>query len=256
MARLALLRSGSRLALSPAACALAIMAKAPAMGAVKTRLVPPLTPDEAAGLSSAFIRDAADNIAALGDPAVHGYVAYAPLGAEAAFEPLLPTGFRLLAQRGGDLGERLDHAAMDLLGAGYAGMCLINSDSPTLPTAILRRAVDLLRRPGERVVLGGAEDGGYYLIGLKALHPRLFADIDWSTERVFGQTLARAAEIGLAVERLPIWRDVDDAAALAALHRELFAPAARSDALEPFPAPATRRFLGGRDPGRWLRTGG
>jgi len=75
------------------------------------------------------------------------------------------------------------------------------------------------------VVLGGSDDGGYYLIGVKRMHPRLFERIDWSTERVLEQTLERARKIGLETALLPTWYDVDDAATLERLHREL-SPAA------------------------------
>ena len=74
------------------------------------------------------------------------------------------------------------------------------------------------------MVLGGSDDGGYYLLGIKRLHHRLFEQIDWSTERVFAQTLGRAREIGLTTELLPAWYDVDDAVTLDRLRRELTAP--------------------------------
>jgi hypothetical protein len=83
-------------------------------------------------------------------------------------------------------------------------------------------AATALSVPGERIVLGPSTDGGYYLIGLKTLHRRLFEDIDWSTERVAAQTLARARELGLPVVMLPTWYDVDDIAALGILADELF----------------------------------
>jgi glycosyltransferase A (GT-A) superfamily protein (DUF2064 family) len=92
-----------------------------------------------------------------------------------------------------------------------------------MPQAALLQAVALLERPGDRVVLGGSDDGGYYLLGVKQLHRRLFQQIDWSTERVLTQTLERAAEIGLKAEMLPTWFDVDDAATLERLRRELLA---------------------------------
>src|SRR6266566_4906554 len=119
-------------------CAVAIMAKAPRVGEVKTRLVPPLSPAEAAALSGAFIRDIAGNIlAAAAEAAIAGYVAYAPPGSEAVFAPFLPEGIRLLPPREIGLGASLLHAAEDLLAAGYGAVCLVNADSPTLPTAFL-----------------------------------------------------------------------------------------------------------------------
>jgi uncharacterized protein len=203
-------------------CAVAVMAKAPRLGEVKTRLVPPLTAAEAVLLSAAFIRDVAGNIlaAAAAEP-IDGYVAYSPPGSQDVFAPLLPDGIRLLAPRRIGLGDSLFDAATDLLAAGYGAACLVNSDSPTLPTAVLVEAARALALPGDRVVLGPAADGGYYLIGLKHPHRRLFEDIAWSTEQVFGQTLQRAAELDLDVVTLPTWYDVDDIASLRQLIDEL-----------------------------------
>jgi uncharacterized protein len=200
------------------------MAKAPRPGKVKTRLSPPLSPDQASALNICFIRDTAENIQRVteaGNSA--GVVAYTPVGDEAAFEGLLPPAFQLLGQRGGGFGERLLYACEDLFSCGFGAVCLIDSDSPTLPQEALLQAVAWLARSGDRVVLGGSDDGGYYLIGVKRLHHRLFEQIDWSTERVLAQTLERAREIGLTAELLPTWYDVDDAATLERLRRELLA---------------------------------
>jgi len=143
------------------------------------------------------------------------------------------------------LGERLFHAACDLLNAGYESVCLINSDSPTLPQSILAEAITHLEKAGDRIVLGGSDDDGYYLIGLKHAHRRVFDDITWSTSAVFGQTLERAAEIGLEVVRLPSCYDVDDEASLRRLAGELFGnDGVRSD-LCGYDAPFTRGFLRG-----------
>jgi rSAM/selenodomain-associated transferase 1 len=205
-------------------CALAVVAKAPSAGESKTRLAPPLTREEAAALSACFLRDTAasvaDACAALGG-AAQPVVVYTPAGAEGSFDGLLPEGFALLAQRGGGFGERLWNAARDLFALGFASACLIDSDSPTLPTRALVAAVEELSKPGERVVLGAADDGGYYLIGMKSAHARLFEEIEWSTPRVAAQTIARAEECYLPVALLPAWYDVDDAAALARLCEEL-----------------------------------
>lgn len=210
-----------------ACCAVAIMAKASVAGAVKTRLVPPLSPAEAAEFNTCCLADSAANIMAAAAAApIRGFAAYDPPGTERFFADLLPDGFALLPPRAPvagttGIGRSLYHAARDLLTAGFGGVCLVNADSPTLPTALLLAAVDLLRQPGDRVVLGPAADGGYYLIGLKRLHLSLFQAIDWSTERVRRQTAARAAALGLEVALLAEWYDVDDAAMLALLGREL-----------------------------------
>ncbi|MGH9928016.1 MAG: TIGR04282 family arsenosugar biosynthesis glycosyltransferase [Pyrinomonadaceae bacterium] len=222
-------------------CALGLMAKAPLAGEVKTRLVPPLTPAEAAALNVCFLRDMAANIAELTAAGrADGLVVYAPAGAEAAFDGILPEGFRLLLQRGESLGDRLCNATEDLLQNGYSSVCLINSDSPTLPRSVIDRAIESLAIDGDRVVLGAADDGGYYLIGLRQAHQNLFHRIAWSTADVLAHTIERAAETGLPVELLPRWYDVDDAETLNRLCEELFAPHRRDGA---YPAPHTRNFL-------------
>jgi rSAM/selenodomain-associated transferase 1 len=201
---------------------MAIMAKAPRVGEAKTRLVPALSAEEAARLSACFIRDAADNIAAAArEVPIDGYIAYSPADAAAEFAALLADGTRLLPSRRPGLGHSLHDAVEDLLAAGFGSVCLINSDSPTLPAAILADAARALARPGDRVVLGPAEDGGYYLIGLKRLHARLFDSIAWSTPLVLAQTLERASEIGLQTAVLREWYDVDDIASLRRLAAEL-----------------------------------
>jgi rSAM/selenodomain-associated transferase 1 len=236
----------SRRKTPPGACALAIMIKVPRVGAVKTRLVPPLNPEEAAALSMCFLRDVTANIAELtsGD-GVDGFAVYTPVGEESAFDGTLPAGFRLLPQRGAHLGERLHHAFVDFLEARYEMVCLINSDSPTLPTTILRQAVEALRMSGDRVVLGEAADGGYYLIGLKRPHRRLFEEISWSTEKVLSQTLERASEIGIETMLLSPWYDVDDVGSRRRLCAELFPGNGSLQGKEApgYGAPHTRQYL-------------
>jgi rSAM/selenodomain-associated transferase 1 len=225
-------------------CAIAVMAKAPRIGAAKTRLVPPLSAAEAAGLSACFIRDAVENIAAAAQQvAIEGYIAFSPLGAEAEFAPLLAEGTRLLPPRHSGLGASLYDAAADLLAAGYGSACLVNSDSPTLPTSLLVDAAGALSAPGNRIVLGPAEDGGYYLIGLKQPHTRLFDAIAWSTPLVFAQTVERACEIGLEPLVLPMWYDVDDVESLQRLNAELLGAEDRSDRGSPYRATHTAAFL-------------
>jgi rSAM/selenodomain-associated transferase 1 len=225
-------------------CAIAIMAKAPRIGAAKTRLVPPLSAEEAAGLSACFIRDAAENIAAAApQAAIAGYIAYSPPGAETEFVSLLAEGTRLLPSRHIGLGASLYDAAEDLLAAGYGSACLINSDSPTLPTSLLVEAARALSLPGDRLVLGPAEDGGYYLIGVKQAHAYLFDDIAWSTPLVFAQTVERAGEIGLEPLVLPKWYDVDDVESLQRLTAELLGEGDKSDSSAAYRAPHTAAFL-------------
>ncbi len=223
------------------------MIKVPQPGESKTRLVPPLVADEAAELSVCFLRDTAANIAGVSSQVgAEGVAVYTPEGAEIVLDGLLPETFKLLSQRGEGLGERLLNATNDLLAVGYKSVCLINSDSPTLPSSLLQAAVSALARDGDRVVLGAADDGGYYLIGLKRAHPYLFHNVDWSTSRVLSQTVERANEIDLEVQLLSAWFDVDDAATLRRLCDELFARNGRGSArngLVRYEAPHTTEYL-------------
>ncbi len=223
--------------------ALAVMAKAPRAGKVKTRLSPPLNLAQTAALNICFLMDTTQNIAALG-PAAVGLVCYTPVGDESAFEGILPEHFSLIPQRGDAFGERLLAAAEDILACGFASVCLIDSDSPTVPHAAYTQAVAELSKPGDRVVLGPSHDGGYYLIGLKQPHPEPFSRITWSTASVAEETRQRCREASLNVVDLPLWYDVDDAQTLALLNAELLNSAPPPFTSTPgHPAPHTREFL-------------
>lgn len=205
-------------------CAIAVMAKASAPGRTKTRLVPPLEGEEAAAFNTAFIEDIVGNILAAGARApVAAYVAYGPAGAGAFFDAILPPGVGRIEAALPTFGACLRAALGHLFALGHSAAAVLNSDSPTLPPALLAEMAQALAAPGDRAVLGPSSDGGYYVLGLKAPHWRLLEDIDWSTDRVAAQTLDRAREIGLDVHLLPPWYDVDDAAALRLLHGELVA---------------------------------
>ena len=244
-------------------CALAVMTKAPQAGRVKTRLVPPLTPEEAAELNKCFLRDTVAAISSVcsrrpvaaaissacsrrpvgdeGKTASSSPIAvYTPVGAESAYTDVLPADFSLLPQRGDKFGERLFFAVEDLFKCGFDSLCLIDSDSPTVPAESFEQAVELLSTSEDRVVLGPSDDGGYYLIGVKKPHRHLFEQIDWSTERVLNQTMQRATEIGIEVKLLPTGYDVDDDASLRRLCNELLGEQGDDSA-----APSTRKFLAG-----------
>ena len=128
-------------------------------------------------------------------------------------------------------GRCLLQAVQGMLAHGHAAACVLSSDIPTLPTRLLIQAARILLEPGERGVFGACDDGGYYILGLKQAHARLFADIAWSTDTVAEATRARAREIGLDLVELEPWYDVDDAASLARLAADrtgYAAPATRS----------------------------
>jgi len=198
--------------------ALCIMAKAPEAGQVKTRLCPPLSPEDAARLYRCFLMDKIAQVR--GVPAAEPVLAYAPGGAAGLFEALAP-GFRLLPQRGGDLTSRLVSVLEELFGAGFDATIVIDSDTPTLPSGLLEQAATHMVSGAHDLVLGPSEDGGYYLIGQRRLHRALFEDIPWSTPVVLEETVRRAHALGLAVLELEPWYDVDTGADLMRLMADL-----------------------------------
>jgi uncharacterized protein len=209
-------------ALAVSGAAIGIIGKAPQPGRSKTRLATGIGAAAASELSACFLRDVAASIEAVPEAlGRRGYGVYAPAGAEDIMRRLLPSGFGLLLQAGVDLGHVLLGATRALLDAGHDCVLLVNGDSPTLPPRFLAQAIAALREPGDRMVLGPASDGGYYLIGLKQPHQQLFMRIAWGTETVARSTCDRAAEIGLAVTLLPEWYDVDDIETLSWLQEEL-----------------------------------
>jgi uncharacterized protein len=183
-------------------------------GRVKTRLIGDLTPAEAAELHAAFVDDL---VARLARGSFELRLAWALDPGEAIPEAAVP-GVR---QSGAGLGERLYRALADAA-AEAPFVAALGSDHPTLPLDLVHLAFARLEA-GAPVVLGPAEDGGYYLIALAAaaLSPLLFADVDWSTDRVFPQTLARCRELGLEPALLPRAADVDTPADLRRLAAQL-----------------------------------
>jgi rSAM/selenodomain-associated transferase 1 len=218
----------------PPANALLVVTKRPVPGRSKTRLVPPLSHAQAAALYECFLRDSLELMRQV--PGSQPVVAYTPGRASAYFAALAPD-FDLLPQQGHGLGARLDNALTHYLDLGYRRVVAMDSDSPTLPLAYLVAAFEALARPND-VVLGPADDGGYYLIGLKQPAPRLLRQVRMSTSHVLRDTLALARQEGLRVKLLPGWYDVDDRQSLARLAAELRQAA-------PGTAPHTRAFLRG-----------
>ncbi len=197
------------------------MAKAARPGQVKTRLASAIGPEAAAELYAAMLEDRCDQVERLDgvQPAL------ALFGADEQDPLPRRPRFELVPQPRGGLGAGLATAAEHFLARAMA-VVLVDSDSPSLPLAYLERAVELLRLPldrgGRSMVLGPAEDGGYYLIGLRQHHPELFEDIPWSSNEVVDVTLARARQLGLEPALLPSWWDVDSQADLQRLERSLF----------------------------------
>lgn len=200
--------------------AVLVMAKAPTPGASKTRLTPTLSPLRAAALAACFIQDAVALAATVED--AETVVAFAPVEAEDLFRRLTPD-VDLVAQQGGSLGHRLSHVLATALDRGHRLVIAINSDSPTLPADRLGAAFAELDRPDIDVVLGPADDGGYYLIGWKQPHRRIVETVTMSTPNVLADTLAIADEDGLHVSLLDRWYDIDTPEDLERLRAEVAA---------------------------------
>jgi uncharacterized protein len=242
---LEILTAGCRNPVVMGKCAMGVTVKTPRSGFSKTRLYPPLSSEEAASISRCFLKDTSVAIQALSqeDSFVVGVAIYTPVGTEAALGELLPPGFKLMAQREVEFGARLSGAVEDLFSVGFSAVCLIGSDSPTLPFHCWRDLSTFLKEPKDRMVIGPCRDGGYYALGLRTTHPRLFEDVAWNTDRVYVETVERAKEINLPGIALPAWYDVDDQISLSRLLSELFPERADETVPRGSSAPYTKEFL-------------
>ena len=187
-----------------------VIAKRPLPGRVKTRLTPPYTPEQAAGLARAALTDTLDTVAAT--PAVRRVVALdGPSG------PYVPAGFDVVRQRGGGLDERLAHAFTDAYATSPAPAVLIGMDTPQVTPALLTGAARALRTAD--AVLGPADDGGFWLLALRRPAPELLLGVPMSTPGTGEAQRNRLLRAGLRVATAPALRDVDtapDAEAVAA----------------------------------------
>lgn len=186
--------------------ALIIFAKQPAPGVVKTRLSPPLTPEEGAELYRCMLRDTIATAASLPDLQLSIHYQDDP-GAAAYFAGIAP-GVAGYPQRGDDLGSRMRDAFARHFRQGFRRVAVIGSDSPDLPGDYILKAYELLDG-GADAVFGPAEDGGYYLLAMGMLREKLFYGLPWSSGELLRASLERAGEAGLRVSLLPEWRDLD-----------------------------------------------
>lgn len=196
--------------LTPADCAVLVMAKAPLPGLAKTRLIPALGAAGAAALAARMLRHALDEALAAGLGPVT--LCAAPQASHPAFATFAREGRITMANQGeGDLGARMQRAFERALTA-HAGALLIGTDAPALDAAVLRAAHAALT--AHDAVLVPAHDGGYVLIGLRGMAPRLFEDMPWSTPQVLALTRERLRESGLCWAELPALHDIDEPADL------------------------------------------
>jgi len=212
---------------------LIIFAKKPAPGQVKTRLVPPLSAEEAAELYRCMLEDVLAKATALSGLDIHLWYEPAPEATD-YFARIAPE-IASLPQQGNDLGERMVEAFRHAFAEGCGAAAIIGTDSPDLPFFYIEHAYERLRDPGIDAVFGPCVDGGYYLLAMNSLHGDLFLNVPWSSADVLAKSLRNADAAGIGVSLLPIWHDVDRS-------QDLMRP----ELLDvDNGAPRTREFIGG-----------
>ncbi|MGD1155853.1 MAG: TIGR04282 family arsenosugar biosynthesis glycosyltransferase [Terriglobia bacterium] len=215
--------------------ALAVFTRSASPGRTKTRLIPLLGAQGAAGLHAALVCDTLRKVDSL-PPAIARYVFLAcPRRQAGPALASLPPQFRLLRQRGLDLGQRLQNAFRILL-RHYSRLVVIGTDSPLLPPQALREAFAELQVCD--AVLGPCRDGGYYLIGLRRLDAGLFQGVGWSTAHAFRDTLSNLLRRGYSCSVLEPCGDVDRPADVVQLKAAL-----RRESSARRLAPATWKYL-------------
>ena len=190
----------------PAAAALIVFAKAPVAGHVKTRLCPPLTPDEAASLHGSLVLDLLERCQTV--KGCDRILAGSPTP-DHPFFGAMKNRFKIpiWGQVGDDLGARMAHAFHSAFETPYPAAIIVGTDIPGITVSLLTMALKSLQN--QDMVLGPTVDGGYYLIGLRTPVPELFENIPWSTDQVFSLTKEKIQALGLSLKILPMLRDLD-----------------------------------------------
>jgi len=187
--------------------ALAVMAKAPLVGQVKTRLLPTFTAEEAMEFSRSLLVDQLNHLQKLNTADL--YLAFALDDARFLMEQIAPARFHLFPQQGEDLGARMDAAFDRLFQIGHKNIALIGGDLPPVPLSFFCEAYAFLEASANRVVLGPSRDGGYYLVGCNRPTPEIFQDMTWSHSGVLAQTRDKLTSLQIEYHLLPTWFDID-----------------------------------------------
>jgi len=193
-----------------------LFARAPVPGNVKTRLLPALTPEQAASLHEAFVRDMIRLIRSAQPRAD------CELWTDTYTDAWPELSVTRKVQISGDLGLKMLHAAQSALSGGATSVVILGADSPTLPPAHLSDLMD----SASDVALGPAEDGGYWGIAISRVHPAMFRDVPWSTAATLEATRQACVKAGLTVGLGRLWYDVDSPADLQRLRADAAAESA------------------------------
>ena len=196
---------------------LVVFARAPYLGRVKTRLTPPLTQQQALDLHRALVEDTLERIARFRRPGLEHWLYLSEPSSPEQLD--VAPAWSSAIQAGDDLGARMEGAFRQAYEDGRDRIVIVGSDSPTLPLDYLEQAYEALAT--QDVVLGPAEDGGYYLVGSSRFIPELLRGITWGSSRVLEQSTAALSRAGRSFHLLPSWYDVDTAEDLSRLQKEL-----------------------------------
>jgi rSAM/selenodomain-associated transferase 1 len=222
---------------------LIIFARTPVLGTVKTRLCPPLTPEQTLGLYRAFLTDQCRLMRSLAAPWRELEICLDGPWDDENDRLIDLKGLSITQQVDGDLGVRLHAAFENSWHQGMQSTLILGSDAPTLPTGHILQALERLEQ-GARAVVSPAEDGGFILIGLSEPVEELFREIPWGGEHVLETVTLRAQNAGIDLKRIEGWYDVDDIGSLLKLREELRQPTIARR------APQTVEFLGQLSLGR------
>ena len=205
---------------SPSTCAIGVMARAPS-AAGKTRLAPHLSAARLAALRAALLADTLDVVSRAALTGIDVVIFFTPADGEPEIAALNRDAFPRVCQNSGNLGQRMRSALEQLIGQrGYGTALLVGADIPFLSAAAIAAARETLRANGG-VVLGPADDGGYYLIGMTNVHAALFEQIEWGTATVLTDTLRSAERQGIEVRLIGRAYDIDTIDDLQRLERDL-----------------------------------
>ena len=197
--------------------AIIIMAKVPTAGKVKTRLQPHLSPGQSAEIAAAFLQDTVNKAKTACETTI---LAYSPPEEINALRRILPFQSIFIEQTGRDLGERMFNAFEFAFEQNSDSVVMVGTDSPTFPADYIEQAFEFLELETD-VVLGKTEDGGFYLIGLRALCVEIFENVAWSSPETFERVFENARHLNLRLREVPGWYDVDESQDLEKLREEL-----------------------------------
>ncbi len=179
-------------------------------GDVKTRLRPPLSPEQAAELYRAFVLDSFEKFKQIKNLDVLGFAA-GDLGRGGTLEQdVLQMNVSLFMQSGDGLGERMSRAFESAFHQGYQRVVIVGTDSPDLPTAYLNAAFEVLSSPRQTVCIGPTDDGGYYALGMNNFFPDVFLNVPYSSPETYRETLKQICGLPIFYAPLPRWYDIDD----------------------------------------------